>query len=338
MLKILVSIIIPVYNEEEYLNECINSIQKQTFQNFECLFINDGSTDKSCEIIKNYGKNDSRFKLITKEHSGLIPSINLGLKKAEGKIICRMDGDDIMPGRRLELQVKKLIQCGSNSLITGKVKYISNENITSGYKEYENWLNSLNNPHDFIKNCFIECPVAAPSWMMYKAEVEKLKYFDDNIYPEDYNFMLKALINDIKFYSIPEEVLLWRDYPTRTSKILTDYNRGNFRKVRAIHLPNFIKKFTNYKSIVIFGVGSSGKNLCKALQQNNSQPKLFVDTHPDRIGKTILNIPVCNIQNSELYKDSYILIALRDKTVKRKLDFFLKQLNKSCITDYIYCC
>jgi glycosyltransferase involved in cell wall biosynthesis len=302
MLKTLVSIIIPVYNEEEYLNECINSIQKQTFQNFECLFIDDGSTDKSCDIIKNYEKNDPRLKLITKEHSGLIPSINFGIKKAEGKIICRMDGDDIMSERRLELQVKKLIQCGNNSLITGKVKYFPNENISSGYKEYENWLNSLNNPHDFIENSFIECPVAAPSWMMYRKDIERLKYFDDNIYPEDYNFMLKALVNNIKFYSISEQVLFWRDYPSRTSKVYNNYCRENFWKVRALHIPDFVEKFTLYKSIVIFGVGSSGKTLCKALQQNNFHPKLFVDTHPDRIGKTILNIPVCNIQNSELYK------------------------------------
>ena len=334
----LVSIVIPVYNEVNYLEECILSIQSQTYHNFECLFIDDGSTDNTAKIIKSFIENDIRIKLIQKKHSGLIQTINKGLRNAKGDIICRLDGDDIIPKNRLELQVGKLQKCGNKSLVTGKVNYFPEENISFAYKEYENWLNSLKEPNDFIENCFIECPVAAPSWMMFRTDVEQLGYFDENIYPEDYNFMLKAIVNGISFYSINEYVLHWRDYPTRTSKMLDDYSRENFRKVRALYLPKFLEKFTSYKKIVIFGLGSNGKALCKILQKHNLKPEAFVDSHPKRIGKSILDLPVYDINNSEFYKDFYILIALRDKTVKEKISLYLAQLNKHPVKDYIFCC
>lgn len=338
MVKPLVSIIVPIRNEEQFLPECFDSIKIQTFEDFECIFINDGSTDNTVKLIKNYISNDKRFKLIEKEYSGLIPSINLGIAKSLGMIICRMDGDDIMPEKRIEMQVKKLINCGPGSLITGKIKYFPAKQVSIGYKEYESWLNSLDKHEQFLKNAFIECPVASPSWIMFKNDILKLGCFDDDIYPEDFNFILKALNNNIKFYSLNEIVLFWRDYQSRTSKVSYNYSRKNFWNVRARHLPSYIRNNSNYKECVIFGVGSNGKQLCNALHVNNCFPKYFIDIHAGRIGRNVCRTPVISYKDINVYKDYYILIALRDRNAKKEIKDYLSRINKKVVKDYIYCC
>jgi len=101
----LVSVVMSVYNAEKYLVEAIESILQQTYKNFEFIIIDDGSTDRSSDIIKHYALHDHRVKIISRENWGLVDSLNEGIQKAKGKYIARMDADDISFSARLEKQV-----------------------------------------------------------------------------------------------------------------------------------------------------------------------------------------------------------------------------------------
>lgn len=90
------SILVPIYNSAEFLPLCIESILNQSFKDFECILINDGSTDKSLEIIKKYMKNDKRLKLIDKKNSGYGASLNEGIKQAVGEYIGIVEPDDFI--------------------------------------------------------------------------------------------------------------------------------------------------------------------------------------------------------------------------------------------------
>lgn len=90
----LVSVIIPVYNAEPYLNECLDSVINQSVNDIEIICINDGSTDKSLDILQQYAENDSRIKIFSIENQGVSHARNLGLSKAEGKYVCFIDSDD----------------------------------------------------------------------------------------------------------------------------------------------------------------------------------------------------------------------------------------------------
>lgn len=91
-----ISIIVPIYNVEKYLERCILSIIKQTYQNIEIILVNDGSTDSSIEICKKYSKIDSRILLIDKENGGLSDARNVGLQVAKGDYVLFVDSDDYM--------------------------------------------------------------------------------------------------------------------------------------------------------------------------------------------------------------------------------------------------
>ena len=103
----LVSIIVPVYNCELYLKQCLDSIQNQTYRNIEVIIVNDGSTDKSLEIINSY--HDRRFKVFSIERRSVGYVRNIGLSKASGSYIMFVDADDVVKDTFVEKMLKGII-------------------------------------------------------------------------------------------------------------------------------------------------------------------------------------------------------------------------------------
>ena len=101
-----ISVVMTVYNEENYLKAAIESILNQTFKDFEFIIIDDGSTDKSSKIIESY--KDPRIIFYQSENRGMVYQFNFGIKQASASIIARMDADDIAEINRFELQYKFL--------------------------------------------------------------------------------------------------------------------------------------------------------------------------------------------------------------------------------------
>ena len=105
----LISIIVPIYNVENYLRQCLDSIMSQTHQNFECLLINDGSPDNSADICREYVEKDSRFKYFEKENGGVSSARNLGIECSGGAYITFIDADDWVDSDYLEVLYNALI-------------------------------------------------------------------------------------------------------------------------------------------------------------------------------------------------------------------------------------
>ena len=103
--KPLVTVIIPVYNVERYLRRCLDSVLRQTFQNWHAICVNDGSPDNSLEILQEYALRDPRFEIINKKNGGLSDARNTGMKHARGEYILFLDSDDFIHDQTLELMV-----------------------------------------------------------------------------------------------------------------------------------------------------------------------------------------------------------------------------------------
>lgn len=130
----LVSFIIPIYNAEKYLDECIKSIIKQTYSNFELLLVNDGSTDNSAIICDTYANKDSRIKVIHKINGGDSSARNIGLDNAKGEYICFVDADDVIHPKLLETTLSVLMETQQDIIIyryklfNNKIIYSQNSN------------------------------------------------------------------------------------------------------------------------------------------------------------------------------------------------------------------
>ena len=107
----LISIIVPIYNVENYLRQCLDSIVAQTYQNFECL-LNDGSTDNSADICREYVEKDSRFRYFEKENGGVSSARNLGIECSGGAYVTFIDSDDWVDSDYLEVLYTTLLKEG----------------------------------------------------------------------------------------------------------------------------------------------------------------------------------------------------------------------------------
>lgn len=121
-----VSVIVPVYNVEKYIKECIESILRQTYTNYELLLVNDGSLDSCGSICDAYKKMDPRIKVIHKENGGLSDARNAGLKIAKGDYITFIDSDDVVDIEYLEILVKTAVSMNAD-IVQGEFTQIKNK-------------------------------------------------------------------------------------------------------------------------------------------------------------------------------------------------------------------
>ena len=122
-----ISIILPVYNVEKYLKQCLDSIIKQTFTDFECICVNDGSTDSSLKILQEYASKDNRFKIINQENKGLAESRNIGLSVAIGDYVLFIDSDDFIDNNFCEVLYVDAIKYKAELVFGGIYTYYSDK-------------------------------------------------------------------------------------------------------------------------------------------------------------------------------------------------------------------
>lgn len=124
----LVSIVIPVYNSQKYLNACVDSIINQTYSNLEIILVDDGSTDESGMICDEYAKKDKRVKVIHKKNGGNGDARNVGYKQATGEWLVMVDNDDLLHLQQIDILLK--IACERNAdIVVGNYRPITDEEI-----------------------------------------------------------------------------------------------------------------------------------------------------------------------------------------------------------------
>jgi glycosyltransferase involved in cell wall biosynthesis len=210
-----ISVIMAVYNAQSYLKEAINSILSQSFHNFEFIIIDDGSTDSSLKIIKNFSVIDSRIKIITRENRGLISSLNEGISLAKGIYIARMDADDISYPHRLEEQLQH-IESMNLDICGGDYNSIDQY----GKFLYENIMPKNNT--EILLTMASNVPFAHPSVMISKAFIHKnnLTYgMDGHKNAEDLDLWIKIYNAGGKFGNLNKKILDYRILPFSLSRV-----------------------------------------------------------------------------------------------------------------------
>src|SRR3954454_16562929 len=119
-----VSVVVPIYNVERYVGECLQSIADQTFSDLEVVMVDDGSTDGRAAVAEAFAHRDGRFRLVTQANGGLSAARNTGLDEAIGEFLVFADSDDVVPARAYELLLGALDETGSD-FATGNFHYLT---------------------------------------------------------------------------------------------------------------------------------------------------------------------------------------------------------------------
>lgn len=200
----MISVLMPVYNGEKYLKECIDSVLNQSFQDFEFIIVNDGSKDNTEEIIKSY--TDSRIVYISKKHKGISEALNEGIRNAKGEYIARIDADDKMYPDRLKTQYIFMLTHPDVDILGCGFEWGNGKTPTEYFKPSDGYL---------TKQSFIGGNVIGHSTvMMRKESLLKLPFIYEKIYDgaEDLKLWYTAITHGLKIYNLSVVVNYYRQH------------------------------------------------------------------------------------------------------------------------------
>lgn len=329
----LVSILMPVKNGSLYLFECIQSIVNQTYQNWELIAINDHSSDNSCAIIQDFSHCDVRIKLIENFGQGIPQAIQSGLKISRGSLVTRMDCDDVMDEKKLELMSEKLLEAKKKSVVVSLVKYFSDDELGDGYRRYEQWINDLSISEESFREIYRECVIPSPSWMLRKEDIDDDTLLSGNTLPEDYNFCFKLYEHNFNILCVQEQLHFWRDHNERLSRNNPNYD---IRKFGPFKLSWFLKlEVEDNNELVLWGAGKKGKEMAKYLLEQG-ESFTWISGNKRKIGVHIYDKKIDAAEIIEHIKQPKIVIAVSSPEDKKRIESQLKSMNLRHQKDYFF--
>jgi len=231
----LISVIIPCYNQAQYLDECLQSVLDQTYQNWECIIVNDGSPDHTEEVAKKWLEKDPRFRYIDKENGGLSSARNAGIAIAEGEWILPLDADDRIGNLYLELASLEFNK--DYSIIYSEAEFFEGKKGRWNLCEF-----SVN---EMAKQNCIFC-----SAFFRKSSWEKVRGYDINlIYGlEDWEFWISIIRKvSTNVYKIPEICFYYRVKNVSMIKNLnTDKRKFALDYISIKHVDFFVSEMGNF--------------------------------------------------------------------------------------------
>lgn len=284
------SVLIPCYNCADTLEESFQSIFNQTFQDFEIIAVDDGSTDGTLALLHKLAKINKTLKVISAPHQGIIDALNTGIDACAGEYIARMDADDYSYPTRLEKQVSFLDAHPETTLVSCKIEHSDKDILLEGFRLYYEWMNSLLTDEAIKREFFIESPLIHPSVMLRKTALLAVNGYEENHWAEDYDLWLRLLANGANFAKIDEVLFQWRDLPTRLTKTDQRYSRRNFIRAKAHYLIE--THLRDKDAVFIWGTGTTGKHLSNALLSENAPIQAFIDISPKKIGSVRHGYPI----------------------------------------------
>ncbi|OYT16906.1 MAG: glycosyl transferase family 2 [Bacteroidetes bacterium 4572_77] len=320
MNKAEISILLPFYNAQTTLKRALESIRQQEYSHFECLMVDNNSSDSSSEIAREFQKTDPRFQLISEQKQGVVFASNTAYKMARAKYICRMDADDIMTPNRLLLQKKYLEENPKLDVVAGLVKYIPHHENTQGFKRYVKWVNSLLSYKDIYNNRFVESPIVNPSAMWRKEISDQYGMYKAGDFPEDYEMWLRWLSKDVRIQKFPEIVLHWQDSNTRLTRTHQIYNDKAFFKIKTAYLAKWLKKNNpHYPHVAVWGASRISRQRASLLLALGITIDSYIDIHKKRD----LNTPILYYQDIPEAGKIFILCYIKEEIAKKKMMDYL---------------
>jgi glycosyltransferase involved in cell wall biosynthesis len=228
----LVSVLMPCYNAEAFLIEAMDSVLSQTYSNIEVIVVDDGSSDQTIDIIKDYAVKDKRVKPYFNERNlGLIKTLNKGLELSLGKYVARMDSDDISLSNRIEKLVSILEQDSSLDLAAGGC-YSLSESGRKMSRVYPKACTALG--LKFVS--FFSTPVLHPCVVFRKSLMDFERFDEEYLHSEDYEIFSRLLLKGHRFVNVEEPLyMLRKNYQSVSHKFetiqISTHNRISFRNI-----------------------------------------------------------------------------------------------------------
>jgi len=285
-----VSILMPVRNEQRFLPAALRSLAAQTLKDWELVAVDDGSTDETPRILAEAAAGDPRIRVLECAGQGLVPALNAGLASCRAPLVARMDGDDIAHPARLATQATFLKGHPHVGLVACSFRHFPRQHVGMGMAGYEQWQNQLLSHEAILADLFVESPFVHPSVMFRRPVVEGVGGYRDMGWAEDYDLWLRLAAAQTRFARLPGTLFFWRERPERATRTSAVYAPEAFRLCKLHHLLNDFLK--GEREVILAGAGLEGRAWYRSLREAGIKVSAWVDVDPRKIGRELHGAPV----------------------------------------------
>lgn len=222
----LISVIVAAYNYERFVGQTLECLQAQTYSNWECVVVDDGSTDDTAQVVARYAEKDARIKYIRQENQGPSAARNNGLMKASGQFVQFLDADDLIESEKFERQVEYLERHAEVDIVYGSMHYFNSENVTerrySIWGEDKPWMPEISGAgKEVLTRLILQNILAINSPLIRRSVIEEVGLFDETLKgPEDWDYWLRCAAQGkyFQYQNIEGTLALVRSHPLSLSK------------------------------------------------------------------------------------------------------------------------
>lgn len=326
-----VSVILPAYNAAKTLPACLDSLLAQTFDDFEIVLIDDGSTDGTLDVAKEYAARDSRIRPVESEHAAIVEALRRACGLVRGQYLARMDADDVCRADRFEKQLA-LLESDSRIVLCGTGVRITGASAGSGYTRYEGWINGLTTHEAMFRELFVECPIPHPTFLMRRDAFERAGGYQDRGWPEDYDLVMRFAEAGGRFAKVPGPLLEWRAAPDRLSLSDPRYAPGRFRALKGHYLPRIHPR--PCLPLYQWGAGEVGKRWLR--DAANDAPLAVVDINPRKIGRKIHGVPVIAPDELPAPGELFVIVAVGSPGARDEIRAWFREHGYEEIRDFLF--
>ncbi len=283
-----ISIVMPVRNGAATLPRAVESLRRQTLTDWELVAVDDGSTDATASMLRDWAARDVRIRHAPLGASGLVAALNAGLEAARGRFIARMDADDECHPERLAEQFRFLQAHPEAGLVGCQVEFGGDRAAAGGYALHVDWLNRLLTPEQISLNRFVEAPFAHPSVLFRRDLIDRHGGYCDGEFPEDYELWLRWLDAGVVMAKVPRPLLVWHDSPNRLSRTDARYAAEAFYRCKAEYLARWLERqATESRQLLIWGAGRPTRKRAEFLAAHGIRIDGYIDIDPRKVGRAL---------------------------------------------------
>jgi len=244
----LISVVMAAYNAEKFIAESIQSVLNQTYNNWELLIVNDGSTDRTEAEILQFS--DSRIRYFSQINMGVSAARNTALKNLKGSYFCMLDADDILPVDSLKARIEKMLSDAELEFVDGAV-IVKNSTLEKELKKYK--FNFRGNPTKSLVRLDGQC-FFGPSWMI-KIKPNKKYFFDESITHGEELMLYLSLSKDGVYSTVDETVLVYRKSDSSAMSNLKGLESGYKKILSSVKKMDYVldedKRYMKFRIIRI---------------------------------------------------------------------------------------
>jgi glycosyltransferase involved in cell wall biosynthesis len=315
-----VTVVLPFFNAQETLFRAAQSIREQDFLDWECILVDNNSTDEGRTVAQDLVRKDPRFKLLEEKRQGVMYASNRGCEAARGGYIARMDADDVALPHRLRLQTEFLDSHPDYGAVAGLVNHVGDPETTGGFRRFVEWSNSVVSYDEIYNRRFIEAPIVNPTAMWRKETMELFGLYSSGGFPEDYEMWLRWLDRGVKIAKVPEIVLDWHDSEGRLTRTDPIYSDRAFYEIKSQYLAKWLTEHNpHHPAVWVWGASRISRRRAKILEREGVRIDIFIDTKKSRQ----LDREVIFYEDLPPAGEGFILTYIRQMNNREKIQAFL---------------